>query len=37
MIGGTSIGVSACCAGIWKARTAPSTSDRPSKSPRESR
>ncbi|MNS81361.1 hypothetical protein D3C72_1150720 [compost metagenome] len=32
--GGTKSGVSACCAGIWKARTAPSTSDSPSSSPR---
>ena len=35
MTGGTSMGVSACCAGIWKARPMPSTTDRPSSSPRD--
>jgi hypothetical protein len=32
MAGGTSSGTSACCAGIWKARTAPSTTEMPSSS-----
>ena len=32
--GGTSSGTSACCAGIWKARTAPSTTDSASSSVR---
>ena len=32
--GGTSNGTSACCAGIWKARTAPSTTDSASSSVR---
>ena len=33
---GTSSGVSACCAGIWNARTPPSTSDTPNSRLRES-
>ena len=33
-VGGTSKGVSACCAGIWKARATPSTTEIPKTSPR---
>ena len=35
MSGGTSIGVSACCAGIWNARATPSMTDTPSSNSRE--